>query len=116
VRIARQIGEHSLGSGEGRLGVDHRSLLSDGSVVAQELPPLDEMSKGAEERKPSGLVQCDQGVRNRRRNSLPSTRTGRRKAGREESASCRARCLRPARSCGHEDGGSSTSPMCGARR
>ena len=46
-------------------------------------------------------------VRNRRRNSLPRHphRQEERRVGRRSSALRRARCRRPARSCGHGDGG-----------
>lgn len=36
------------------------SLLPDGSKVVQECPPLGEMSEGAKEAEPSGVVQSDQ--------------------------------------------------------
>ena len=40
VGVAREIGEHSLGAAERRLGKDHPSLLPDRREMAQEAAPV----------------------------------------------------------------------------
>src|SRR3546814_20218575 len=49
VGVARQIGEHRLGPGERRLGIDHPALLPDGREVPQECAPLGELGHAAAE-------------------------------------------------------------------
>ena len=55
VGVAREIGEHGLGAGERRLGIDHPPLLPDRSEMTQEQAAVGETGLGAEEGKPSGL-------------------------------------------------------------
>ena len=49
VGIAREIGEHGLGAGERRLGIDHEPLLPDCGEVTQKNSAVGETSLGAEE-------------------------------------------------------------------
>ena len=42
VSVAREIGKHGFGAGEGRLGVDHPALTVDRREVTQERPPVSE--------------------------------------------------------------------------
>ena len=49
VSVAREIGEHRFGAGEGRLGVDHPAFLADRREVAQEGAPVSERREAAEE-------------------------------------------------------------------
>ena len=58
--VAREIGEHGFGPGEGRLGVDHPALMAERREVAQEGAPVSERREAAEESKPAGVVECDQ--------------------------------------------------------
>ena len=60
VSIAREIGEHGLGAGERRLGIDHEPLLPDCSEVTQKNSTISETSLVAEEGKSSGCVELDQ--------------------------------------------------------
>ena len=60
VGIAREIGEHGLGAGERRLGIDHEPLVPDPSEVTQKNATVGETSLGAEEAKSSGRVELDQ--------------------------------------------------------
>src|ERR1700685_4416755 len=60
VGIAREIGEHGLGAGERRLGIDHEPLVPDCSEVTQKSATVGETSLGAEESKSSGCVELDQ--------------------------------------------------------
>src|SRR5271166_5050542 len=60
VGVAREIGEHGLGAGERRLGIDHEPLLPDRSEVTQKNPTISESSLGAEEGKLAGGVELDQ--------------------------------------------------------
>ena len=55
VGIAREIGEHGLGAGERRLGIDHEPLLPDCGEVTQEKAAVGETGLGAEEGKSPGL-------------------------------------------------------------
>jgi hypothetical protein len=57
VRVAREIGEHRLGAGEGRLGVDGPTLLADRREVTKEGSPLGKGCEAAEEGKPACVVQ-----------------------------------------------------------
>ena len=60
VGVARQVGEHRLGPGEGELGIDHPVLLPDRGQVPQEGAAVDEMREAAEEAEQPGLMQCHQ--------------------------------------------------------
>jgi len=60
VGVARQICEHGLRPGEGRLGIDHPALLPDGSKVALECPAVGKVRHRPEEGELSGIVQRDQ--------------------------------------------------------
>src|ERR1700692_571970 len=60
VGVAREIGEHSLGAGERRLGIDHPALLPDPSEMTQEKTVIGETGLGAEEGKLSGPMELDQ--------------------------------------------------------
>ncbi len=60
VGIAREIGEHGVGAGERRLGVDHEPLLPDCGEVTRKNSTITEISLGAEEGKSSGCVELDQ--------------------------------------------------------
>src|ERR1700733_14396301 len=60
VGIAGEIGEHGLGAGERRFGIDHEPLLPDGSEVTQEQAAVGETRLGAEEGKSPGRVELDQ--------------------------------------------------------
>ena len=95
VSIAGEIGEHCFGADEGRLGVDHPALMADRREVAQESPPVGEWCEAAEEAKPAGSWRAISLARNRRRNSLPRTRIGRKNAGREEIQRCPSRVMPP---------------------
>ena len=53
VGIAREIGEHGLGAGERRLGIDHEALLPDRGEVTQEKAAVGETGLRAEEGKSS---------------------------------------------------------------
>ena len=82
VGVARQVGQHGLGSGEGRLGVDEPVLLAEGRQDGGEGAAVAQAGMVAEELEPArrhGAAASSS--RNSRRNSLESTRTGRRKAG-----------------------------------
>ena len=57
VGVAREIGEHGLGPGERRLGIDHPALLPDRREVTQEDAPVSETGLGAEEGKPAGVME-----------------------------------------------------------
>ena len=58
--IAREIGEHGLGAGERRLGIDHEPLLPDCGEATQEQAAVGETCLGAEEGKSPGLIEFDQ--------------------------------------------------------
>ena len=58
--VAREIGEHCLGTCEGRLGVDHPALMADRREVAQEGPAVGEWREASEEGQPAGGVERDQ--------------------------------------------------------
>ena len=118
VGVAGEIGEHRLGPGEGRLGVDEPVLLPErremcGEGLAARAGPR------ARRRTPAGPP------RGRRRaatgraagtgGTAPAPAAGSRVCS-APSACRRAISRRPARSCGHAGGGSSPSPSCGARR
>lgn len=60
VGIAREIGEHGLGAGERRLGIDHEPLLPDRGEVAQEQTVVGEAGLGAEAGKSPRLMELDQ--------------------------------------------------------
>lgn len=60
VCVARQIGQHGLGSGERRFCIDHPSLLPDGREVAQESAAIGELRQSAEEGEPASIVELDQ--------------------------------------------------------
>src|SRR5271157_343806 len=60
VGVVREIGEHSLGAGERRLGIDHEPLLPGRSEMTQEDATIGETGLGAEEGKSSGPVALDQ--------------------------------------------------------
>ncbi len=51
VRIAREVGEHRFGAGEGRLGVDDPAFIADRREVAQEGPPVGERCDAARGRR-----------------------------------------------------------------
>ena len=57
VSVAREIGEHGFGTGEGRLGVDDPAFVADRREVAQEGPPVSEWREVAEEGKPARVVE-----------------------------------------------------------
>ena len=85
VSIAREIGEHGFGAGKRRLGVDRPSLTC-GPARGDAGRPAGRQVGAGGRRRPTcprrwSAISL---VRNRRRNSLPSTRTGRRNAGRED--------------------------------
>ena len=52
VSIARQVGEHRLGSGEGRLGIDHPALAANRLQMTQEGPTVGEVRRRSEEGEP----------------------------------------------------------------
>ena len=81
--VARQIGEDGLRPGERRLGVDDPALLADGGKMPDEGIGVGEMGQRAMESKLAARWRAAIPSRKRRRNKAPSTRTGRRKAGRE---------------------------------
>ncbi len=60
VSVARQVGEHRLGAGERRLGVNHPALLADRNKVVQECPPLGEVRHQSIEAEPPGVMQTNQ--------------------------------------------------------
>jgi hypothetical protein len=60
MRVARQIGEHTIGTVERRLGVDHPSLLPERREMAQEAARVGKIGLGAEEGELAGFVQRDQ--------------------------------------------------------
>ena len=60
VGVAREIGEHGLGAGERRLGIDHEPLLADCGEVTQENSVVGETSLGAEEGELPGRMELDQ--------------------------------------------------------
>jgi hypothetical protein len=60
VGIAREIGEHGLGAGERRLGIDHEPLLPDCGEATQEQAAVGETCLGAEEGKSPSLIEFDQ--------------------------------------------------------
>ena len=60
VGIAREIGEHGLGAGERRLGIDYEALLPDRGEMAQEEAAVGETGLRAEERKSSRLMEFEQ--------------------------------------------------------
>jgi hypothetical protein len=84
VGLAREVGEHRFGAGEGRLGVDC-------PVVAGPREVAQRSASGARSPKKASLPASWSAislVSNRRRNNLLRTRTGRRNAGREEIQRC----------------------------
>ncbi|MEA2961467.1 MAG: hypothetical protein QOI46_1565 [Alphaproteobacteria bacterium] len=60
VSVAREVGEHRFGAGEGWLGVDHPAFVADRREVAQEDAPVSERCEAAEEGKLACVVECDQ--------------------------------------------------------
>lgn len=58
--VAGQIGQHCLGAGKGRLGIDDPALFPGRGQMTQERPPLGEVLHGTEEGEPPSIVQCDQ--------------------------------------------------------
>src|SRR5690606_39374123 len=60
VRIARQVGEHGFGPGEGWLGIHDRTLLPDRREVAQESPSVGEPGQLAEEGETTGIAEREQ--------------------------------------------------------
>lgn len=60
VRVARQVGEHRLGSGEGRLGIDHPALAASRLQMTQEGASVGQVRHRSEEGEPTGVVQRDQ--------------------------------------------------------
>ena len=85
VGIARQIGQHGLGAAEGAFAVDHPFEAADGvrySVKASRSARLACAPKNC--RRPAAWVATSFS-RNSRRNSRESTRTGRKKPGRQDS-------------------------------
>src|SRR5262245_14634266 len=58
--IAREIGEHGVGAGKRRLGIDHEALLPDCGELVQKNVTVGEASLGAEEGKSSGCMELDQ--------------------------------------------------------
>ena len=60
VGVAGEIGEHRLGAGERRLGVDNPALLPNWREVTQEGAPVGQMGHGSEEGEPPGFLQRDQ--------------------------------------------------------
>ena len=60
VGVARQIGEHGLGTGERRLGIDHPALLAHWRQVAQQRAPVSKRCQLAEEGELTGIVQRQQ--------------------------------------------------------
>ena len=113
VSVARQIGEHRFGAGEGWLGVDHPALLADRREVAQEGPPVGEWCEVAEEGEPAGVVECDQPGEEQAAEQLAehAHRQEERRPRRYPALCRRARCRRPARSCAHADGASVADPQ-----
>jgi len=81
--VARQVGEHRLGAGERRLGVDHEPLLPDGGEIVQEQATVGKIVLFVEEGESSGRVERDQpgeeqaaeqhALRHRRRRLEPLT-------------------------------------------
>src|SRR6202051_358020 len=59
VGVAREIGEHSLGAGERRLGIDHPPLISGTIQMMHEKAVIGETGLGAEEGKLSGPMEFD---------------------------------------------------------
>ena len=115
--VAREIGEHGLGPGEGRLGVDDPALLADRCEVAKEGAPLGRGRRSPKKASLPASWSASSRVRNRRRNSLPSTRTGRRKP----VATIPALAIERDAAARHDHMdmrmvGQSPSPRCGARR
>ena len=114
VGMAREIGEHGLGAENGG-SIDHEPLRPDGSEVTQKKRDDPRDRRGVPRRRRSRPVAWSSisRVRNRRRKSMPSTRTaGGRRDGKISSAARRARCRRPARSYAHGGGGSVPVPRC----
>lgn len=58
--LARQMGEHGLGIGEGRLGIDHPALLADRHEVVREYATIGEMSELTQEGELVGIVKRQQ--------------------------------------------------------
>ena len=118
VGIAREVGEHRFGPGEGRLGVDHPAFLADRREVAQEGPPVGEWGEAAEEGKPAGVVEGDQAGEEQAAEQLAQDahRQEERRSRGDPALPIEVRCRRPARSCAHGGGGSVPIPRYGARR
>ncbi len=118
VGVARQIGQHGLGSAERALGVDDPFGLGAAAPDRPRRPAR--RRERHDRRRTSGGRPCG------RRRASPGTaggtgararaRAGRSRAGTTPSACRRARCRRPARSCGRAGDGSVPSPRCAARR
>ena len=118
VGVAGEIGEHRLGPGEGRLGVDEPVLPPERREMRGEGLSATQAFELAEERQPARRVGVGETGQEE-----PPEQAGEHPHRQEEaglgsapSAFRRAISRRPARSCGRADGGSSPSPSCGARR
>ena len=118
VGVAGEIGEHRLGPGEGRLGVDEPVLLPERREMCGEGLSATQACR-ARRRTPAGPPRGRRRARPGRAagtgGTAPAPARGSR-VGSAPSACRRAISRRPARSCGDADGGSSPSPRCGARR
>src|SRR6516162_1774645 len=82
VRVARKVGEDSVGSAKRPLGIDHPFAISQGGEACLEGCRLGEGGLVGEEVQPPGLVRVSLS-RNRRRKRRESTRTERKKPGRQ---------------------------------
>lgn len=92
-----QIGKHCLRPRKGRLGIDDPAFPAD---WRQYLTNARRSTRGAAEPKNASCpASCNRSsrVRNKRRKSLPSTRTGRRNAGRDDIQRDPSRAMPPPR-------------------
>jgi hypothetical protein len=81
VGVAREIGEHCLGPGEGRLGVDEPVLLTEWCELRGKGLGVAQAGVFAEERQPADRVAASSLSSTSLRKSFESTRTGRKKPG-----------------------------------
>ena len=81
VRVARQVGEHRLRSGEQRLGIDDQRFVRTGARWCRKARRSARFTSDPNKSSRPASCSATRRVRDSRRNSLPSTRTGSRNVG-----------------------------------
>ena len=93
VRVAREIGQHRLWPGEGRLGIEPtQRFFRSGDRCRRKALRAARLAKLLKKASLQASNSANRRVRNSRRNNAPSTRTGSRKAGREDTGPQLWRC------------------------